>query len=49
MEQYVEDFMEEQEVGQQIDQEEFNIGGLTDDYMNGDYFGQEEEDFDDYN
>jgi len=49
LEQYVEDFMEDQEVGQQIDQEEFNIGGLTDDYMNGDYFGQEEEHFDDYN
>ena len=49
LEQYMEDFMEEQEVGQQIENEEFNIAGLTEDYMNGDYFGQEQEDFEDYN
>ena len=49
LEQYMEDFMEEQEVGQQTENEEFNIAGLTEDYMNGDYFGQEQEDFEDYN
>uniref|UniRef100_A0A6C0BA64 Uncharacterized protein n=1 Tax=viral metagenome TaxID=1070528 RepID=A0A6C0BA64_9ZZZZ len=49
LEQYMEDFMEEQEMGEQIEQEELNMGGLTEDYMDGDYFGQEEEHFDDYN
>lgn len=49
LEQYVEDYIEELESDNQIDQEENNMNGLTEDYTDGDYFGQEEENFEDYN
>jgi len=48
LEQYLDDYMEEQETGRQIEQEEYDLNGLTEDYMDGDYFGQEEEHFEDY-
>jgi hypothetical protein len=48
LEQYMEDFMEEAEVAQRIDNEEADMTGLTEDYMDGDYYGQEEEHFEDY-
>jgi hypothetical protein len=49
VDQYVDDFLEEQEAADFIDAEENNIGFLTEDYWDGDYQGQEEEDFGDYN
>jgi len=49
MEQYLEDYIEEAGVDSEIEQEENNMNGLTEDYMDGDYFGQEEENFEDYN
>ena len=48
LEQYMEDFMEEADVAQRIDNEEADMRGLTEDYMDGDYYGQEEEHFEDY-
>lgn len=48
VEQYMEDYLEEADIAERIDQEEYNMAGLTEDYMDGDYFGQEEEHFEDY-
>jgi hypothetical protein len=48
-EQFVEDFLDEQEAANFIESEEANIGFLTEDYMDGDYQGGEEENFGDYN
>ena len=48
-EQFIEDFLEEQETAVFIEREETDIGFLTEDYMDGDYQGVEEENFGDYN
>jgi hypothetical protein len=48
-EQFLEDFLEEQESAAFIDKEEADIGFLTEDYMDGDYQGGEEENYGDYN
>ena len=48
VEQYMEDYLEEADTNERINQEEYDITGLTEDYMDGDYFGQEEENFQDY-
>ena len=48
LQQYVDDYVEEMERDGDADREEYDIAGLTEDYMDGDYFGQEEENFDDY-
>lgn len=48
VEQYMEDYLEEADTNERINQEEYDIAGLTEDYMDGDYFGQEEENFQDY-
>lgn len=45
---YVDDFAEEQRVAEEIEREEYDMGGLTEDYMDGDYFGGEEENWGDY-
>jgi len=47
--QFMEDFLEEQEGANFIEREEANIGFLTEDYMDGDYQGGEEENYGDYN
>lgn len=49
VDQYLEDFLEEQEVAAFIEREETDIGFLTEDYMDGDYQGEEEENYVDYN
>jgi len=48
IEQFMDDYLEEADISERIDQEENNMEGLTEDYMDGDYFGQEEENFEDY-
>ena len=48
LEQYMEDYLEDAETANDIDREENNMNGLTEDYMDGDYFGQEEENFGDF-
>jgi hypothetical protein len=48
VDQFMEDYLEETDIAERIDQEEYNMAGLTEDYMDGDYFGQEEENFQDY-
>ena len=45
---YMEDFVEEQRMVEDIEREEYNMAGLTEDYMDGDYFGGEEENWGDY-
>jgi len=45
---YLDDFAEEQRVAEEIEREEYDMGGLTEDYMDGDYFGGEEENWGDY-
>ena len=47
--QFVEDFLDEQDAAAFIEREEADIGFLTEDYMDGDYQGGEEENFGDYN
>jgi hypothetical protein len=47
--QYLEDYLEEQDMADEIEQEEYNMGNFTEDYMDGDYEGQEEENWGDYN
>lgn len=47
--QFMEDFVEEQEASAFIEREEDNIGFLTEDYMDGDYQGGEEENYGEYN
>ena len=43
-----EDFVEEERMVEDIEREEYDMGGLTEDYMDGDYFGGEEENWGDY-
>jgi len=47
--QFMEDLLEEQDAAAFIEREEADIGFLTEDYMDGDYQGGEEENFGDYN
>ena len=47
--QLVEDYLEDQEAADYIDREENDIGFLTEDYMDGDYQGENEENFGEYN
>jgi hypothetical protein len=47
--QFVEDFLDEQDAAAFIEKEEADIGFLTEDYMDGDYQGGEEENYGDYN
>jgi hypothetical protein len=47
--QFVEDFLDEQDAAAFIEREEADIGFLTEDYMDGDYQGGEEENYGDYN
>jgi hypothetical protein len=49
VDQYLEDFLEQQEAAAFIEREETDIGFLTEDYMDGDYQGGEEENYGDYN
>jgi hypothetical protein len=48
LDQFMEDYLEEADTNERIDQEEYDLTGLTEDYMDGDYFGQEEENLQDY-
>ena len=45
---YLDDFADEMRVAEEIEREEYDMGGLTEDYMDGDYFGGEEENWGDY-
>jgi hypothetical protein len=47
--QLVDDYLEDQEAADYIDREENDIGFLTEDYMDGDYQGENEENFGEYN
>jgi hypothetical protein len=47
--QFLDDILEENEVEDAIDREDNDMGFLTEDYMDGDYQGENEEDFGDYN
>jgi hypothetical protein len=47
--QFMEDLLEEQDAAAFIEREEADIGFLTEDYMDGDYQGGEEENYGDYN
>jgi hypothetical protein len=47
--QFIEDFLEDQDTAAFIEREEGDIGFLTEDYMDGDYQGGEEENYGDYN
>ena len=47
--QFMEDFLEDQDAAAFIEREETDMGFLTEDYMDGDYQGGEEENFGDYN
>ena len=40
--------MEEMRRAEEIDREEYDMSGLTEDYYDGDYFGAEEENWDQY-
>jgi hypothetical protein len=46
--QFIEDEMEEMRRAEEIDAEENDMRGLTEDYYDGDYFGGEEENWDQY-
>jgi len=46
--QYLEDYLEEADAAEFIDREENDIGFLTEDYMDGDYQGGEEENYGEY-
>jgi ferritin len=48
IDQYLEDYLEENDINEDIENEEYNMTHMTDDYMDGNYEGQEEEDWDDY-
>jgi len=48
MEQYKEDYLDDKEMTEFIDREENDIGFLTEDYMDGDYQGENEENFGEY-
>jgi nitrogen regulatory protein PII len=49
MEQYIDDIMEQQSTAELIEREEYDMSHLTEDYDDGDYQGQEEDDWEDYN
>jgi len=49
VDQYMDDILEEQEATDFIDREENDIAFLTENYMDGDYQGENEEDYGDYN
>ena len=48
---YVDDLMEQQEIDNEIDRENYDMSHMTEDYTDGDYEGYENEnaDYDDYN
>ena len=46
--QFIEDEMEEMRRAEEIDAEEYDMRGLTEDYYDGDYFGGEEENWEQY-
>ena len=48
IEQYREDYLDDKEMTEFIDREENDIGFLTEDYMDGDYQGENEENFGEY-
>jgi len=48
IDQYIEDEMEEMRRAEEIDREEYDMSGLTEDYYDGDDFGAEEENWDQY-
>jgi len=48
IDQYMEDFMEEVESDRAIDQEEYNMAGMTEDYWNGNPYGDEPDEDDMY-
>ena len=48
-EQYMDDEVEENRISDEIDREENNMSYLTEDYMDGDFQGDEENNWDDYN
>ena len=49
LEQFTDDFLEEERMGEEIEREEYNMGRMTEDYMDGNYDGDEAEDYDEYN
>jgi len=48
---YVDDLMEQQEIDDEIDRENYDMSRMTEDYNDGDYDGYENgnDDYDDYN
>ena len=48
MDEYVADYMEQQEVDNEIEREENNMNNLTDDYRDGNFDGDEVENYEDY-
>jgi hypothetical protein len=49
MQQYVDDFLEQEDEAAAIEEEEYDMRHMTEDYMDGDYEGAEEENYDEYN
>ena len=45
---YLEDYVEDMQTGEAIDAEEFNMSHMNDDYRDGDYYGDEQENQEDY-
>lgn len=45
---YLEDYVEDMQTGEAIDAEEYNMSNMNDDYMDGDYYGDEQENPEDY-
>ena len=49
MDEYVADYMEQQEIDNEIEREENNMNNFTDDYNDGNFDGDEVDNYDDYN
>ena len=49
IDQYLDDLLDDENTANAIDDEEYDMSHMTEDYMNGDDTGQEEENYDDYN
>lgn len=49
MDQFMDDYLEDQTTADMIEREEMAMDFLTEDYLDGDYQGENEENYDDYN
>jgi hypothetical protein len=45
---YVEDYIEDMNIQAEADEEDYDMSNMNDDYMDGDYYGDEEENPQDY-